>query len=342
MNPEGQFAHSLASQLVKMGHHITSFGSRKNSGFHRHISLPYESKLEQHDRTLDHSSIKYASQRALTALAIRALNEGSVDILHSHHSTLMDLSLTAQKPIVSTVHFGLSDEAVTKLPLLFLAYNGFPNVTFVCISSHQASRFEKTLPLKTQHVIPSGIDVGSFGFSAEKENHLLWLGRISPEKQPHLAIEVALQAQVPLILAGPNSSTEQADSEYFDRCIRPHLANEKIKYINTIDYSQRNNLLSRSRATLFTSSSSDALGMTIMESLASGTPVYALNGNAASELILDTHTGYVGHSTADLAREIVKDQYTDYLEIRRYAETAFSIKKCAQRYEELYSSLLNI
>lgn len=341
--PEGNFSFALAKELEKLGESIVIYGSYENTGFQSSHFLTQEKALRakaDNSENQSTSRIKYYAQRALTVKAIRDLNEGKLDILHCSHATLMDLSAFTMKPVVCTVHFGLSEQALASLGDIFEAFSGFPNVSFVCVSEHQASRFEQAGIKRNINVIRIGIDVPNLEVEYEKDNFALFLGRMSPEKRPHLAIEIAKKAGLPIILAGPKDEESQADPLYFREYIEPLLIDDSVSYIGPVDFATRDDLLKRTRAVLFTSNGSDALGMCILEANALGTPVYAISGNASDELIRNDLNGFVHQDIDTVACKLKQGAGVESLTINRYAQEHFSMENCATSYLELYKNAI--
>lgn len=88
----------------------------------------------------------------------------------------------------------------------------------------------------------NGLDLENYPFSAEHEGYLLFVGRISIEKGVHHAIELALNLDLPLIIA---AKLDDVDKPYFKAYVEPHLS-EKIQWIGEVDESERNRLMSKS------------------------------------------------------------------------------------------------
>jgi glycosyltransferase involved in cell wall biosynthesis len=74
-----------------------------------------------------------------------------------------------------------------------------PNVSLVAISEAQRRNAPDMSWVATVH---NAIPVDEYPFRTEKEEFVLFLGRMSPEKGPHLAIDAAREAGWPLVLAG--------------------------------------------------------------------------------------------------------------------------------------------
>src|SRR5262249_16961086 len=150
--------------------------------------------LPAHDvETMDWLFTAYALQEAT----------GDYDIVHNNHGELpMLFSPQTTAPMLTTLH----GKATPAFDRILDRYPGF----FNCISMAHAQQFTADGYLG---VIYHGIDVATFPYSAHKDGHLLYLSRISPEKGPLEAIEVARRLGTKLVMAGKIS---HLDRPYFE------------------------------------------------------------------------------------------------------------------------------
>src|SRR5207248_2725323 len=122
---------------------------------------------------------------------------------------------------------------------------------------------------------------------------LLWLGRICEEKAPHLALEIAGRAGLPIIIAGqvyPFSYHQQ----YFDREVAPRLRQvPNATFISVPSFTVKCELLRHAKALLITSLAEETSSLVAMEAAASGTPVIAFRRGALPEIVMDQVTGFV-------------------------------------------------
>ena len=130
--------------------------------------------------------------------------------------------------------------------------------------------------------IHHGIDTDAFTFSAEPEDFLLFLGRIHPDKGTHRAIDVARRVGVPLVIAGIIQ-----DAEYFDTCVAPMVDGVAVSYVGAVEPAERDRLLGSARALLHLISFEEPFGLSVVESMATGTPVIATPLGSMPELIRD-------------------------------------------------------
>ena len=199
---------------------------------------------------------------------IRAMEELEFDLVHDESGFFWEHAEWVNAPVLATLH----------LPRTFYderLFRDIPrNVSFNCVSHSQARTFED-LP-RMLGVVPNGIALERFRFEPKKSDYVLWLGRICPEKAPHLAIDAAESAGIRLIMAGqvyPFSWHRQ----YFEREVQPRLerARGRVQCIVRPSFEEKVNLLAEARAVLLPTLAPETSSLVAMEAMASGTPVFA-------------------------------------------------------------------
>ena len=210
------------------------------------------------------------------------------------------------------------------------------NLYFNCVSNSQACWFAE-LP-NLLGVVQNGIAAERFPFSRNKENYLLWLGRMCEEKGPHLAIAAAQRAGVPLVVAGQVYPFSYHQN-YFEREIRPQL-NGRVRFVDTPLTSQKLELLRHARALLLTSTVEETSSLVAMEAMACGTPVVAFRRGAFPEIVADEETGLVVDTVEEMAAAFGEVNHISPEKCRERVEQYFSAARMAQEYEELYRRVL--
>ena len=268
--PWEQIASNCAEGFVARGHEVTLFATA-NSRTSGHLSGPVAEGYEEADGV----DAKVAEALHLGSAFARA---DEFDILLNHFDFMpLSYSRLVATPMVTTIH-GFSSE---KIVPVYRAYDDIAH--YVAISEadrHPALTYDAT--------IYHGIDTDAFTFSAEPEDFLLFLGRIHPDKGTHRAIEVARRAGIPLVIAGIIQ-----DAHYFDTVVAPMIDGAAVSYVGPVDPPERDRLLGSARALLHLITFSEPFGLSVVESMATGTPVIATPLGSMPELIRDGVTGFL-------------------------------------------------
>ncbi len=164
---------------------------------------------------------------------------------------------------------------------------------------------------------------------------LIFLSRLERLKGAHEAIQIALETNNKLILAG-NISGLKEEQSYFKNEIEPHIDGKQIIYVGTLDDKGKNKYLGAAKAMLFPARTGEAFGMVMVEAMACGTPVLAYNIAAMPEVIKDTITGFVVTEITEMKEALKKIENVNRNLCRQYAEKTFDVKLVAKQYLELF------
>jgi glycosyltransferase involved in cell wall biosynthesis len=192
--------------------------------------------------------------------------------------------------------------------------------------------------LPIARVIHHGIDANDFPIGQGDGGYLLFLGRMSPDKGPHRAMEAAHKAHVPLIMCAKMRDPWEFD--YFDSHVRPYL-NDDIQYLGEVPHERKLELLAGAAALLFPIMWNEPFGMVMIEALACGTPVLAFPEGAVPEVIEDGRTGFLCRDVADMAETIGKIGQIDRAVCRQAVEGYFSTGRMVREHLELFETLAN-
>jgi glycosyltransferase involved in cell wall biosynthesis len=292
--------------------------------------LPTGAAAEQADcfaqRDAEHNA------RILQFLARRQRARRYFHLIHDMSGTFWPQAAAFSLPVLATLH----------LPRPFYPQRMFenipPNVRFTCVSEAQARSFAG-LP-RLMSVVPNGIELERFPLTTRKNSYLLWLGRFCQEKGAHLAIQAAVKAGSPLILAGqvyPFSYHQQ----YFQREIAPHLGNGLLlSLVEAPTPAQKIRLLSRARALLVPSLADETSSLVAMEAAACGTPVIAFRRGALPEVVRHGITGFLVDSVEEMAQAVAQLDEIKPVICRLQSEQKFSATQVAEDYESLYRRIL--
>ncbi|MFI6479409.1 glycosyltransferase family 4 protein [Nonomuraea sp. NPDC050663] len=310
----------LAGELVRLGHRVTLIGAGEADTPARFVATYPEAPSERIGEPMP--EVLHA------ATAAQEIAELRPDIVHDN--TLAG-PLTAEgrdAPTLLTVHGPTEGE-------LGEYYRGLgQSVSLAAISHAQRARMPE---LNWAGVVHNGIHVDSFPLADKKEDWVLWLGRFSPEKGAHQAVEAARRAGRKIVLAG--KLTEQFERDYFEREVEP-LLGDGAEYIGEADAERKRDLLARARCLLFPIQWEEPFGLVMVEAMACGTPVVTLRRGAAPEVVEDGVTGFVLESEEGLAEAVEAAGGLDPRACRERVESLFSVPAMARGYEKLYREVI--
>ena len=251
------------------------------------------------------------------------------DVLHFHLDHLhYPLMRAFGDRMLTTLHGRLD------LPDLLPFYSAFPELPLVSISDAQRKPMPPVNWISTvYHGLPK--DLLSFN-ECPVPGYLAFLGRISPEKGPDRAIEIAARAGLPLKMA---AKVDAADAQYFREVIQPLLADPLIEFIGEIGDAQKPAFLGGAAALLFPIDWPEPFGLVMIEAMACGTPVIAYNRGSAPEVIDEGISGFIVEDEAGAIGAVDRLGQLQRVKIRQQFEKRFTARRMAQDYLAVYRSL---
>jgi glycosyltransferase involved in cell wall biosynthesis len=311
------FASLLAEGLVALGHDVTLFATGDSITASRlHATSPAG---WSEDEGIDP---KVAECLHIASVFERAAD---FDIIHNGFDFLpLTYSQLVDTPVVTTIH-GFSSPAIVPVYEHYDATS-----TYVAISD--ADRHPRLSYAATIH---HGIDTDAFGLHPDPGEHLLFFGRIHPDKGTAQAIAVAQRAGRRLDIAGIVQ-----DEGYFRDAVAPHLDDDRIRYLGPVDGSRRSDVLGGAHALLHLIDFDEPFGFSVAEALACGTPVIAHDRGSMGELIRDGLDGFLTTDVDSAVAAIERVGSLDRTEIRMSAQHRFDRSRMVQRYADVYAALL--
>ncbi|HEY9788122.1 MAG TPA: glycosyltransferase family 4 protein [Candidatus Obscuribacterales bacterium] len=188
--------------------------------------------------------------------------------------------------------------------------------------------------------IYNGIDTGSYKFNPHRKgNYLAFLGRISQDKGTKEAIQIAERVGLPIRVAG---KVDPADSEYFENEVKPLLKSGRAEYIGELNHDEKTSLLSGALAVIYPINFDEPFGLVMVESLACGTPVVALDRGSVKEILSDGENAIVGRSIDDLVSRFPELDRIPRTACRQSVEQRFSHTRMIRDYEQAYAAILSV
>jgi glycosyltransferase involved in cell wall biosynthesis len=315
--PWEQVASTLTEGLVALGHDVTLFATTASHTAARLLGVTehgYEEDPAVESKVVESLHIAQAFERAT-----------EFDVLSNQFDFLpLTYSRLTATPVVTTIH-GFSSE---KIVPVYAAYDDIAHYVSISDSDrHPALTYDAT--------IHHGITLEQFTFRPDPGGYLLFLGRIHPHKGTHLAIEVAKAAGIPLVLAGIVQ-----DNDYFTRSVAPHLDGRDVQYVGAVQPAERDALLGGAVALLHLISFAEPFGLSVVESLATGTPVIAFPLGSMPEILSDGVTGFLVDDVAAATAAVQRIGELDRAVCRAEVEQRFTAERMVADYAALFDRII--
>jgi glycosyltransferase involved in cell wall biosynthesis len=312
----------VTEELVRMGHDVTLFASGDSETAARLEAVcPQALRLNTGIFNRDAPMIML-QERALGAV-------GDFDVIHSHLDFLgFPLARRNSVPVVTTLHGRLD---LPELEPVFREYSEMPLVSI----SHAQRR-----PLSWANweaTIHHGLPRDLYTFHQKSQGYLAFLGRISPEKRPDQAIEIAKRTGLPLRIA---AKVDPADQQYYQSEIEPLLDHPLVEFLGEISDTEKDDFIGNALALVCPYDWPEPFGLVLIEALACGTPVLAYRRGSIPEIIDDGITGFVCESLAEMAEAVERLPLIDRSRCRSAFEERFTADRMARDYVALYERII--
>jgi glycosyltransferase involved in cell wall biosynthesis len=311
----------LTEALIELGHDVTLFASGDSRS--RARLVPVWPRAMRLDSSADDPMIPHLLMFERVAAQAR-----DFDIIHFHTDYLhFPVARRLRAPMVTTLHGRLD------LPRLAPVYCEFSEMRLISISADQRGPMAWANWAATVH---HGLPPDLLRAGSGRLGYFAFLGRISPEKRPDLAIRIAREAGVPLKIA---AKVDRADQEYFEREIRPLLnAGDGVEFVGEIGEGDKGEFLGGASAMLFPIDWPEPFGLVMLEAMACGTPVIAFRRGSVPEVIEDGVTGFIVDGAEEAVSAVGRVRELDRTRIRARFEERFTAERMARDYVEVYAS----
>jgi len=316
---------ALTEALVRRGHAVTLFCAPGSVSAATTVTLLDAQHADEIERSLyevDH-----------VARAFRAIDDAPghrrFDVIHDHCGfTALAMADRIEIPIVHTLH-----GQFTPATAAFYVRHAHKAVL---VGVSRAQLESAPLELPPFEVIPNPIDVSAWPLRADKDDYVLWIGRMTPEKGPQRAIAAARAAGVPLILAGVIQPGQQA---FFDAEVAPHIDGDRVQFAGEVGGARKQSLFARARGLLMPIRWEEPFGMVMVEAMACGTPVIAFPEGAARELVVEGTTGFLVEDEGAMASAIGRLSTIVGRDCRNWVAAHCDVDVVAAAYERTYRSV---
>ena len=311
----------LTEALVDLGHDVTLYASGDSETSARLV--PGAKTGLRLAGINDHTA-------SLLAMLDRVMGDADrFDILHFHLDFLHFPTFRHLAGKCLTTLHGRQD-----LPDFIPAFRAFHEMRLVSISDDQRGPIADDQFAGTVH---HGLPADLIPFDAAGGDYLAFIGRISPEKRPDRAIEIARRAGMKLKIA---AKVDRADAAYFEREIEPLLGDPLIEFIGEIGDADKPAFLGGARALLFPIDWPEPFGLVMIEAMAAGTPVIAWRCGSTAEVIEHGRSGFLVDSVDEAVAAVRAAASLSRAQVRAAFEARFTADRMARDYVALYERLI--
>ncbi|MDK4743029.1 glycosyltransferase family 4 protein [Rhizobium sp. CNPSo 3464] len=313
----------LTEELVRQGHDVTLFASGDSTTEATLVACS-DVALRLNPAVRDHLPHQVVMLEEIRRRAHK------FDVLHFHIDLLhFPLIRDFADRTVTTLHGRLD------LPDLKPFYKAFPDIPLVSISNDQRRPMP---PVNWAGTVYHGLPVDLLPFIEKpKGDYLAFLGRISPEKRPDRAIQIAAKVGMPLKIA---AKIDDADKAYWETVIEPMVrSHPNVEFIGEINEHQKADFLGNARALLFPIDWPEPFGLVMIEAMACGTPVIAFGCGSVPEVIDNGASGILVDSVTEAVENVEWALRMDRWKVRAAFEKRFSAERMARDYLDIYRSL---
>jgi glycosyltransferase involved in cell wall biosynthesis len=313
----------LTEELVRQGHDVTLFASGDSQTSARlepccEIALRLDPRVK--DATPHH---------VLMLDKVRSMAD-EFDVLHFHVDVLhYPLIRDFVDRTVTTLHGRLDLDELRPL------YSAFPDAPRVSISDNQRQPMPGVNWAGTvYHGLPR--DLLPY-YPAPKDGYFAFLGRISPEKRPDRAIEIANRVGAKLKIA---AKIDRVDQAYWDELIKPMVeSSPNVEYVGEINEREKADFLGNAVGLLFPIDWCEPFGIVMIEAMSCGTPVIAFRRGSTEEVIDHGVSGFLVDDLTEAVTAAERVGDLDRSKIRLTFERRFTIERVGSDYTRVYRSL---
>ncbi|HVP30318.1 MAG TPA: glycosyltransferase family 4 protein [Myxococcota bacterium] len=310
----------LTEELVAQGHDVTLFATADSCTSATLVPSAPEALR---------SALGSCDPLTLHLLMIERVfqRQDEFDVIHTHLDHLpYSLARRCRTPWLTTLHGRLD------LEHLDAVYKEFAEQHVVAISDAQRNQLPWVDWTATVH---HGLPRDLYSYHPRGGEHLVFMGRISPEKRVDRAVEIAVRAGRRLRIA---AKIDSADRAYYEQ-LAPILRHPLVEFVGELGDEAKDEFLGGAAALLFPIDWPEPFGLIMTEALACGTPVIAWRHGSVEEVIRDGKTGFICDDVGAAVRAVARLDRIDRALCRRDFERRFTADRMAGEYLELYERL---
>jgi glycosyltransferase involved in cell wall biosynthesis len=318
--------HDLCLAMQSQGCDVTLFAASESTTPIKLVGrLPSLQFLEA-----EHGSVPPSIPSVLESVRMDEVRQrlDDFDILHFHGEFFHAALLGEQRSrSLTTIHWRVDE---LDRQLFFAA---FPDLPVAAISASQQSGIPQA---NRAGVVYHGVAKERFEPRYEPGSYLAFIGRMTDQKRPDRAIDVASRSGQPIKLAG---TVDVGNPRYFDEHVRPRLG-DGIEYVGPVGDVAKSAFLRNASALLFPIDWPEPFGLVMIEAMACGTPVIAWNKGSVSEVVEDGVTGFIVENEEEAVEAVARIGSLDRRRIRARFEERFTSERMARDYIDIYERIL--
>jgi glycosyltransferase involved in cell wall biosynthesis len=312
----------LTEELVRLGHEVTLYASGDSVTAAELVAVTPQALR------LDPACVDQLAHHMLLVERV-ARDAQRYDLVHFHCDFIhFPVSRRVVPAHLTTLHGVLNEHDLASL------YREFADFPLVSISDSQRRGLPFANWVATIH---HGMPPSRFRFQSGKGDYLAFLGRFSPEKAPHEAIEIARRSGLPIRLA---AKLDDVDRRYFEEKVEPLLGVPGVEAVGEVGEDAKSDFLGGARALLFPIDWEEPFGLVMIEAMACGTPVVAYRRGSVPEVIDQGVTGFVVDGLADAVAAVAAIDGLSRERCREVFEARFGVERMTRDYLDVYRRLV--
>lgn len=322
----------LIDGFLEEGHEVTLFStgdSTKKNGLN--IVSVLDEEIES--RSISDEDKNFLNDKASVELGKRLIEmQDQFDIIHNHCiNAALPILPFIKTPLVNTLHEFFTFESIDRL-------EKYKDLNYVSISYSQRKPFPE---LHYVDNIYHGIDVSEYPVPVKSDDYLVFVGRISQQKNPHLAIQAAKRMKKKIYIIG-NYKDESVESEYYNKVFLPCLKENKeyVEWLGELKTDEVMNIMNKAYASLLPVTVRESFGLAAVESMACGCPSIAFDRGAYNETIKHGKTGFIVEDVEEMVAAIKRIELIDRNYCRKYVQEHFNVRNMVKNYLNLYKKII--
>lgn len=309
----------LCEEWLALGHEVSLFAASDSTVAVTELVSAGESILSRQEEP---PSLASAFEAISISQLLSRIDEFDIVHCHTEFSHLAALQNHRHK-VITTLHWRVDEEDRQA------TFRFFQMANLIAISQDQASYLSGGRAI----VIPHGIPEGLYSASTSANSGLAFIGRMTDQKRPDRALEIARRSGCHLTLAG---GVDVGNPTYFDRLVRPHLS-EMAQWVGSIDDSQKETLLQNAAALLFPIDWDEPFGLVMIEAMACGCPVIAWDRGSVREVIEHGVSGFIVSSVEEAVAAVHQISSLDRRAVRAAFERSFTSERMARHHLDYFA-----